>query len=43
MSKKSDKDLIVALDVGTGKVAALVCTIEPDGGIEIVAIAARPA
>lgn len=38
MSKKSDKDLIVALDVGTGKVAALVCTIEADGSIEIVAM-----
>jgi len=30
------KDLIVALDIGTSKVAAVVAEILPDGGFEVL-------
>lgn len=42
MSKKSDKDLIVALDVGTSKVAALVCAVDPSGGLDVIALGSHP-
>ena len=38
MMKKSDKDLIVALDVGTSKVAALICEVGEDGSLEVIAM-----
>ncbi len=37
MSKKTDKNLIVALDIGTSKIAALVGEINENGQIEIKA------
>ncbi|HXJ09848.1 MAG TPA: cell division protein FtsA, partial [Burkholderiales bacterium] len=33
---KEDKDLIVALDIGTSKVACLVAELRPDGAVEIL-------
>src|SRR5712672_3140223 len=33
---KEDKDLIVALDIGTSKVACLVAELAPDGGLEVL-------
>jgi cell division protein FtsA len=38
MKKNNDKDLIVGLDIGTSKVAAIVGEITPDGGIDIIGI-----
>lgn len=42
MSKKSDKNLIVALDIGTNKIAALVGEITADHQIEIVGFGVHP-
>ena len=42
MAKKADKNLIVGLDIGTSKVAAIVGEITPDHGIEIIGIGANP-
>lgn len=38
MKKNNDKNLIVGLDIGTSKVAAIVGEITPDGGIEVIGI-----
>ena len=42
MSKKTDKQLIVALDIGTNKIAALVGEITLDNQIEIVGFGSHP-
>ena len=42
MSKKTEKNLIVGLDIGTSKVVALVGEAKPDGEIEIVGIGSHP-
>ncbi|MGH8281305.1 MAG: cell division protein FtsA, partial [Gammaproteobacteria bacterium] len=42
MSRKTDKQLIVGLDVGTSKVVAIVGEILPDGGVEIIGIGSHP-
>src|SRR3982751_3372349 len=43
MAKKPVKNLIVGLDIGTSKVSALVCEINPDDGqIEIVGVGIHP-
>ncbi len=42
MAKKSSKQLIVALDVGTSKVVALVGEVLPDGQIEVIGIGSHP-
>lgn len=42
MPKKSDKNLIVALDIGTNKIAALVGEITPDNEIEIIGFGVHP-
>lgn len=42
MPKKVDKNLIVALDIGTTKVAALVGEIAADGKLEIIGIGSQP-
>ena len=42
MSKKSDKGLIVGLDIGTSKVVAIVGEINDEGGIEIIGIGSHP-
>lgn len=38
MKKHSDKNLIVGLDIGTSKVAAIVGEITPDGTIDVIGI-----
>ncbi len=42
LMKKTDKHLIVALDVGTSKVVAIVGEILPEGGVQIVGIGSHP-
>ncbi len=42
MAKKPDKNLIVALDIGTSKIAALVGEITQDNHIEVVGFGAHP-
>lgn len=42
MPKKVDKELIVALDIGTNKIAALVGEITPENAIEIVGFGVHP-
>ena len=42
MNKKSDKNLIVGLDIGTSKVVAIVGEVSEDGNIEIVGIGSHP-
>ncbi|NNE38936.1 MAG: cell division protein FtsA, partial [Gammaproteobacteria bacterium] len=38
MAKKSDKNLIVGLDIGTSKVVAIVGEMSPSEGIEVIGI-----
>jgi cell division protein FtsA len=40
--KKSDKNLIVGLDIGTSKVSAIVGEVSPEGVIEIIGIGFHP-
>ena len=42
MAKRSDRGLIVGLDIGTSKVVALVGEIGPDGGIEVLGVGSHP-
>src|SRR5512139_2759627 len=42
MSRKSDKNLIVALDIGTSKVVAIVGEIVDSGEVEIIGIGSHP-
>ncbi len=42
MSKKSEKDLVVGLDIGTSKVVAIVCEINASGQVEIIGIGSHP-
>src|SRR5574339_281502 len=42
MSRKSDKNLIVALDIGTSKVVAIVGEITDSGEVEIIGIGTHP-
>jgi len=42
MPKKSEKNLIVGLDIGTSKVVAIVGEIMPDGTIEVIGIGSHP-
>src|SRR5690349_12728150 len=42
MSKRSDRSVIVGLDIGTSKVVALVGEVGPDGAIEILGIGSQP-
>lgn len=42
MAKKPDKDLIVALDIGTSKIAALVGEVTSDNNIEVVGFGSHP-
>ncbi len=42
MTKKTDKNLIVGLDIGTSKVVAIVGEITPDGEIEIIGFGSHP-
>lgn len=40
--KKTDKNLIVGLDIGTSKVSAIVGEVSPEGGVEIIGIGFHP-
>ena len=42
MAKKTDQNLIVALDVGTSKIAALVGQVADDGQIEVIGFGSHP-
>ncbi|ORU94351.1 MAG: cell division protein FtsA [Cycloclasticus sp. symbiont of Bathymodiolus heckerae] len=42
MKKSNDKNLIVGLDIGTSKVAAIVGEITPDGSIDVIGIGSTP-
>jgi len=42
MSKKSDRNLIVGLDIGTSKVVAIVGELNPPGEIEIIGLGSHP-
>ncbi len=42
MAKKSEKNLIVGLDIGTSKVVAIVGEITPEGQIEVIGIGSHP-
>jgi cell division protein FtsA len=42
MSKKTDRNLIIGLDIGTSKIAAIVGEINDDGDIEIIGIGTHP-
>ncbi|MBS0290568.1 MAG: cell division protein FtsA [Proteobacteria bacterium] len=42
MSKKTDKNLIVGLDIGTSKVVAIVGEVTQEGSIEIIGIGSHP-
>ncbi|MGB5306905.1 MAG: cell division protein FtsA [Gammaproteobacteria bacterium] len=42
MSKKTEKNLIVGLDIGTSKVVAIVGELLPEGAIEVIGIGSHP-
>jgi cell division protein FtsA len=42
MAKKSERNIITGLDIGTSKVVALVGEITPDGSIELIGIGRHP-
>ncbi|OGO95475.1 MAG: cell division protein FtsA [Coxiella sp. RIFCSPHIGHO2_12_FULL_44_14] len=42
MPKKPDKNLIVALDIGTSKIAALVGAVGPDKQVEVIGFGSHP-
>ncbi|MEQ1620654.1 MAG: cell division protein FtsA [Methylococcales bacterium] len=42
MAKKTERNLIVGLDIGTSKVAAIVGELTADGGIEVIGIGSTP-
>ncbi|MDH3526490.1 MAG: cell division protein FtsA [Gammaproteobacteria bacterium] len=42
MPKKSEKNLIVGLDIGTSKVVAIVGEVTPEGLIEVIGIGSHP-
>jgi cell division protein FtsA len=42
MTKRSEKNLIIGLDIGTSKVVAIVGEVKHDGGIEIIGLGSHP-
>ena len=42
MGKRTDRNIIVGLDIGTSKVVALVGEIKPDQSIEVIGIGSAP-
>ncbi len=42
MAKKTERNLIVGLDIGTSKVAAIVGELTNEGGLEIIGIGSAP-
>ena len=42
MHRRSDRNLLVGLDIGTSKVVAIVGEVVPDGSIEVIGIGSHP-
>ena len=42
MAKKSEKNLITGLDIGTSKIVAMIGEVTADGQLELVAIGRHP-
>ncbi len=42
MSKKTERNLLVGLDIGTSKVVAIVGEVTPEGTLEIIGIGSHP-
>jgi cell division protein FtsA len=42
MAKRTDRDLLVGLDIGTSKVVAIVGEVKADGALEIIGIGSHP-
>ena len=42
MAKRSDRSLIVGLDIGTSKIVALVGELHADGSIELIGQGSHP-
>ena len=42
MPKKTEKNLIVGLDIGTSKVVAIVGEVRPEGELEVIGIGSHP-
>ena len=42
MPKKTEKNLIVGLDIGTSKVVAIVGELMPDSSVEVIGIGSHP-
>ncbi|MDP3840143.1 MAG: cell division protein FtsA, partial [Methylococcales bacterium] len=42
MAKKTERNLIVGLDIGTSKVAAIVGELSNEGNLEIIGIGSAP-
>ena len=42
MVKRSDRPVIVGLDIGTSKVVALVGELGSDGGLDIIGLGSQP-
>ncbi len=42
MVKKTEKSLVVGLDIGTSKIVAIVGEIQPDGNVEVVGVGSHP-
>ena len=42
MVKKTEKDMIVGLDIGTSKVVAIVAEVLPDGELDVIGIGSHP-
>ena len=40
--RKENKNLIVGLDIGTSKIAAIVAEMKPDGGFEVIGMGSSP-
>ena len=41
-NSKDSKNLIVGLDIGTSKIVAIVAEIKPEGGFDVIGMAACP-
>ena len=42
MPSKSDKELVVALDIGTSKIVAIVGEVQDDGELEVIGFGSHP-
>ena len=42
MAKRSDRNLIVGLDIGTSKIVALVGEMHADGSLEVIGLGSHP-